>query len=234
MKNRVSRVVRARKIENVLVSVSDKAGLELLILPLIEFNRGVNFFSTGGTYEALSEIVDRADGGNVIPISRYTGDPELQGGLVKTLSYKIFLGLLSETDNASHRGSLQTAEAILFDMVVVNLYPFEERLRESESDLESLRGEIDIGGVALLRAAAKNFLRITTIPSPEHYPDVVEELSRLGGATSITLRWRLAQKTFATTASYDAAIAGYLNSQGEETLDRVYTILEEPQTDEQQ
>ncbi len=144
-------------------------------------------------------------------VSDYTGQPEMQGGLVKTLDFKIYLGLLSETDNASHRADLARTGAAAIDMVVVNLYPFEQTVAAAQATLEDARANIDIGGPCMVRAAAKNFHRVAVLADPSDYPAVVEELAKQDGTLRLATRYRLAQKAFRLIARYDAAIADYLD-----------------------
>ena len=121
--NIVRRIDDLVEIRNVLVSVSDKGGLDVLVSRLLEINPGVSLFSTGGTYTRIAEILGGRAEGRLRRVSDYTGQPEMQGGLVKTLDFKIYLGLLSETYNPHHSADLERARAVPIDMVVVNLYP---------------------------------------------------------------------------------------------------------------
>ena len=119
------------KVRHVLISVSDKRGLETLVPKLLEINPGVRFFSTGGTYGRLNEILGSAARECLTQVSEYTGQPETQGGLVKTLDYKIYLGLLTETYNDAHKADLARTNSVPIDMVVVNLYPFRETIAKA-------------------------------------------------------------------------------------------------------
>jgi phosphoribosylaminoimidazolecarboxamide formyltransferase/IMP cyclohydrolase len=134
----------------------------------------------------------------------------MQGGLVKTLDFKIYLGLLSETYNLAHVRDLARLQAIKLDMVVVNLYPFVKTISAPGVTPEQARANIDIGGPCMVRAAAKNFLRVASVTDPADYARILAELKQNGGALSLKTRFELAQKAFAHTAAYDTAIAGYL------------------------
>jgi phosphoribosylaminoimidazolecarboxamide formyltransferase/IMP cyclohydrolase len=210
MINRVEFMDDELPLKNVLVSVSDKAGLEDLIPALRAANPEVRFFSTGGTYDRLKTLLGPDYGDSLVSVSDYTGQPEMQGGLVKTLDFKIYLGILSETHNPAHQEDLARCGAVSLDMVVVNLYPFVQTVARPGADLEDARGNIDIGGPCMLRAAAKNFLRVAPVCDPADYSVIIEELTRRQGCLGAQTRYYLARKAFAHTAAYDTAIAAYL------------------------
>lgn len=205
-------------IRHALVSVSDKSGLETFIPGLMEACPDIRFLSTGGTYNRLRDILGPAARERLSPVSDYTGQPETQGGLVKTLDFKIYLGLLTETYNEAHQGDLERTGAVPIDLVVVNLYPFQQTVAQPDVTVEGARGNIDIGGPCMIRAGAKNFIRVAPVVDPADYGEVLGAVRETGGKTSLALRFRLAQKAFAHTAAYDAAIAGYL---AERTADEV-------------
>lgn len=205
--NRVSRIDDRLPIKNVLVSVSDKTGLKELVEGLVALNPKVRFFSTGGTYQTLQSLTDPS---RVVSISDYTGQPEMQGGLVKTLDFKIYLGLLSETYNESHRQDVARCQAVEFDLVVVNLYPFEHAAAQAGSSLEDWRTHIDIGGPCMLRAGAKNFLRVAVLCEPSGYGAFLDACTKQQGATTLAQRLALSQTTFARIRDYDQAIASTL------------------------
>lgn len=227
MKNRVSQIDNSVKIQNVLLSVSDKGGLEEFVPALLEINPEITFFSTGGTYTKVKEILGEAARYRLVAVSDYTGQPEMQGGLVKTLDFKIYLGLLSETYNPDHRKDQQRIGAVNFDMVIVNLYPFEETVSREGIVLEEARANIDIGGPCMIRASAKNFLRVASVCDPADYPSLIEELKVNGGALSLARRFDLAKKAFSHTAAYDTAIAAYLTNLGREEVEGIYDYQDE-------
>jgi phosphoribosylaminoimidazolecarboxamide formyltransferase/IMP cyclohydrolase len=209
--NFVERTDDLVKIRNVLVSVSNKDHLDTFVPGLIEVNPEIKFYSTGGTFKALQEILGRAGAArSLVSVSDYTGQPEMQGGLVKTLDFKIYLGLLSETYNQAHTDDLKRAKAVAFDMAVVNLYPFKQTVAKPECTSEMARANIDIGGPCMVRASAKNFIRVVSVVDPADYGRIVKEMVREDGAISLRTRFDLARKSFAHTADYDAAIAAYL------------------------
>jgi phosphoribosylaminoimidazolecarboxamide formyltransferase/IMP cyclohydrolase len=210
--NTVERIDERVRVRTILASVSDKTGLAAFVAGLLSVNPGLRILSTGGTHAAIAAALGAAAGRVLQQVSAYTGQPEMQGGLVKTLDFKIYLGLLSETYNAAHQADLARAGASAIDMVVVNLSPFEQAAAAPGATVEDARGNIDIGGPCMVRAAAKNFHRVAALTDPADYPGILAELQAHGGTLSLETRFALAQKAFRLTAGYDAAIAGYLGS----------------------
>jgi len=198
-------------VRTVLVSVSDKTALPELVDSLLTVNPEIMVYSTGGTYSRIREILGDSWQKNLSQVSDYTGQPEMQGGLVKTLDYRIYLGLLSEPYNEAHRADLDRLGASLFDMTVVNLYPFTQAVAAEDVTLEEARAHIDIGGPTMLRASAKNFIRVAAVCRPEDYAEVGAHLKTHGGATTLALRFELARRAFRHTAGYDTAIAAHLD-----------------------
>lgn len=224
--NIVSRVDEWVKVERVLVSVSDKAGLETLIPGLLAINPAIHFYSTGGTYQAIAALLgDKADA-HLTPVSAYTGQPETQGGLVKTLDFKIYLSLLTETYNEHHQGDLARTGALPFDLVVVNLYPFAATVARADATVEEARANIDIGGPCMVRASAKNYLRVASVVDPADYAQLLADLQANGGKISLAQRFALARKAFAHTASYDTAIGEYLAKQEPAQVPSAYTLTD--------
>jgi phosphoribosylaminoimidazolecarboxamide formyltransferase/IMP cyclohydrolase len=199
-------------VKHALISVSDKSGLETFVPRLLSINPDMRIFSTGGTFARLREILGNRADDCLMQVADYTGQPETQGGLVKTLDFKIYLGLLTETYNDAHQSDLQRTGAVPIDLVVVNLYPFRETVAKAGITPEQARGNIDIGGPCMIRAAAKNFIRVAAVVDPGDYGQVAEEMAAAGGSIPLALRYRLARKAFAHTAAYDTAIAGYLDA----------------------
>jgi len=220
--NVVERIDDAVKLRHVLVSVSDKRGLDAFVPELVRRAPDLRIFSTGGTFSHLEKILGRDAGRHLTPVSDYTGQPETQGGLVKTLDFKIYLGLLTETYNDAHRADLKRTRSVAIDMVVVNLYPFRETIAKAGVTVEQARGNIDIGGPCMIRASAKNFIRVASVVDPSDYPAILSELEANGGALPLALRFRLAQKAFVHTAEYDRAIADYLGGVAAADASRCY------------
>jgi phosphoribosylaminoimidazolecarboxamide formyltransferase/IMP cyclohydrolase len=211
------------KIDHVLVSVSDKSGLEVLVPGLVGINPGVHFYSTGGTYRAIAEILGPEGAArHLTQVSDYTGQPETQGGLVKTLDFKIYLGLLTESYNPDHQADLVRTGALPLDMVVCNLYPFEATVAREGVTVEEARANIDIGGPCMIRAAAKNYLRVASVVDPADYAGLLEFLRTHNGKLNLVKRFELARKAFAHTARYDAAISAFLAEQAPDAVPSVY------------
>jgi phosphoribosylaminoimidazolecarboxamide formyltransferase/IMP cyclohydrolase len=188
-----------RKIARALISVSDKTGL-------VDFARalaghGVVLISTGGTARALA-----AAGLDVMDVSDLTGFPEMMDGRVKTLHPKVHGGLLAIRDHRAHADAMAAHGIEPIDLLVVNLYPFEATVAKDANYDECIEN-IDIGGPAMIRAAAKNHADVTVVVEPEDYPVLLAELAAHEGATTLALRKRFAAKAYARTASYDAAIS---------------------------
>jgi phosphoribosylaminoimidazolecarboxamide formyltransferase/IMP cyclohydrolase len=193
-------VDKQKRTKQALISVSNKEGI-------VDFARelaglGWRLISTGGTSRTLEQA-----GVPVQRVEDLTGFPEIMDGRVKTLHPKVHAGILARLPIDEAQLAQLGIEAI--DLVVVNLYPFRETIAQSGVTLEQAIEQIDIGGPSMLRAAAKNFDRVTVVVNPERYPEVIEELRERGG-TSLETRFRLAPEAFWHTASYDAAIANYL------------------------
>lgn len=212
-------------IRRVLMSVSDKTGLEAYVPGLLTACPGVVIYSTGGTYDALKKIMTPEQAATqLVSVSDYTGQPEMQGGLVKTLDFKIYLGILSETYNEAHQKDLRRTDAIALDMVVVNLYPFKKTVAQDGVTPEMARTNIDIGGPCMVRASAKNFLRVASVTNPEDYAALIAELQAGNGTLSLETRFRLMQKAFAHTADYDTAISNYFAAISADAVRRSYTL----------
>ena len=187
-----------------LISVSDKGGLVEFAQALAA--RGVELLSTGGTAGAL-----RNAGLDVRDVSEITGFPEMMDGRVKTLHPGVHGGLLALRDNAEHRASMEKHGIAPIDLLVVNLYPFEETVAKGAAYDDCIEN-IDIGGPAMIRAAAKNHAFVTTVVDVQDYDAVLAELDANGGATTLPFRKRMAQTAYARTAAYDAAVSTWMAS----------------------
>ena len=207
------------KIQRALISVSDKIGLVPFVQILAQ--AGIEIISTGGTAKALREA-----GLTVRDISEHTGFPEMLDGRVKTLHPKVHGGLLYIRGNATHEASVQQHGIPPIDLVVVNLYPFEQTVAKPGASLHDAIENIDIGGPSMLRSAAKNHDSVTVVVDPADYAEVARQISGDGG-TTLELRRQLAAKVFARTAAYDGAIAEHLRqefSAGQTTLPAALSI----------
>ncbi|CAB1084634.1 hypothetical protein JY97_14660 [Alkalispirochaeta odontotermitis] len=209
--NVVDKIDHLVSVRHVLMSVSDKTGLDKFVPELMAVNPDLKIFSTGGTFARLKEILGASADAHLTQVSEYTGQPETQGGLVKTLDFKVYLGLLTETYNEAHQGDLSRTGSVPIDMVVVNLYPFKETISKPDVTVEQARGNIDIGGPCMIRASAKNFIRVAPVVDPSDYELIAAELKANGGALPLEIRYRLAQKAFDHTAVYDRTIADFLS-----------------------
>ena len=218
----VERIDEYVKVRHLLVSVSDKQGLDKLIPQLLEINPDVKIFSTGGTFGRIKEILGEKALSCLTQVSDYTGQPETQGGLVKTLDFKIYLGLLTETYNDAHKEDLNRTGSVPIDMVICNLYPFKETIAKQGVTVEQARGNIDIGGPCMIRASAKNFLRVASVVDPSDYDKIISEMKANDGKTSLELRFNLAQKAFAHTAVYDRTIADFFGSKSSNDVTSCY------------
>ncbi len=190
------------KVSTALISVTDKSGM-------VDFARsleglGIEILSTGGTAKTI-----RDGGVKVLDISEYTGFPEMMDGRVKTLHPKVHGGLLGRRDNQQDIQMMRIHGIKDINMVVVNLYQFEQTISREGCTLEEAVEKIDIGGPSMLRSAAKNFRYVTVIVDPSDYPQVLKEI-RESGQTTLKTRLELAKKVFNHTWQYDRAISDYL------------------------
>ncbi len=197
--------MRECPISTALISVSDKSGLDKLAKLLDSFK--VKILSTGGTAKWLRE-----KGIEVTDVSSLTDFPEILDGRVKTLHPKIFGGILAKADNAKHENQLTEHNIPLIDLVVCNLYPFEEVVSRDDCTPEIAIENIDIGGPSLIRAAAKNFSRTLVVTDPKDYHDIISELEQNNGKASDQTRANMANKAFALCSEYNQAISDYFTS----------------------
>ena len=190
------------RIRHALISVSDKTGLRELAQALKV--RGIEVVSTGGTAKALRDL-----GLDVIDVSRVTGFPEMMDGRVKTLHPAVHGGLLAVRSDPAHQAAMIANAIPAIDLLVVNLYPFEAKLA-AQAGFDDMIENIDIGGPAMIRSGAKNFRDVAVIVEPNDYAALIDEMNAHDGGTDLPLRRRLAQKAFARTAAYDAAVSNWL------------------------
>src|SRR6185503_16202801 len=203
-----------RPIRRALISVSDKTGILDLARELTRFS--VEIISTGGTAKTLRDA-----GITVRDISDITGFPEMMDGRVKTLHPRVHGGLLAIRDNPEHVAALEQHRIEPIDLVVVNLYPFAETIKREGVTREEAIEQIDIGGPAMIRSAAKNARDVAVVVSSEQYAQVIDELNQNNGALSLATRNMLAQKAFEHTAQYDMMVSSYLGSSSNELPDRL-------------
>src|SRR5215475_3101200 len=195
----------APKIERALISVSDKTGLVDFARALA--GRGVEILSTGGTARALQ------DAGIIVKdVAEHTGFPEMMDGRLKTLHPKVHGGLLAIRGNSEHARAMKAHGIAPIDLLVVNLYPFEATV-DKGAGFEECIENVDIGGPAMIRAAAKNHNDVAVVVEAADYQAVLDDLAANDGATTLWLRRRLAAKAYARTAAYDAAMSNWFSSE---------------------
>lgn len=197
-----------KSVKSALISVFNKEGLEPIVKKLNQL--GVTIYSTGGTEKFIRDL-----GINVIPVEDITSYPSILGGRVKTLHPKVFGGILNRSENEQDAAELREYEIPQIDVVIVDLYPFEKTVASGASDQEIIE-KIDIGGISLIRAAAKNFKDVLCVSSVEDYAGFLKIISEGNGATSLADRKRFAAKAFNVSSHYDTAIFNYFNE--EETV----------------
>src|SRR5262245_5198524 len=195
---------KLRQINRALISVSDKSGL-IELAKALKLLR-VEIISTGGTAKTLREA--RIP---VRDVAEITGFPEMMDGRIKTLHPRIHGGLLAVRDNADHVSAMREHNINGIDLVVVNLYPFEQTIAKQGVTMAEAIEQIDIGGPAMIRSAGKNHNDVTVVVAPEQYERLISDLNANNGSTSFDLRQSLAAQAFAHTSNYDAAVADYFN-----------------------
>jgi phosphoribosylaminoimidazolecarboxamide formyltransferase/IMP cyclohydrolase len=210
MSDSIIRDPRGVKIKRALISLSNKDGAEDLAQTLVK--HGVEILSTGGTAKLLKDA-----GIPVVDVSDHTGFPEIMDGRVKTLHPTIHGGLLARRDNDQHVKAMEANDISDIDMLVVNLYPFVETMQGENATYENCIENIDIGGPAMIRAAAKNHEFVTVVTDPQDYNSVIDCLNNHGGEITFKLRKRLAATAYSLTATYDSNIASWFVDQMEES-----------------
>ena len=219
IRENVHQVIDLIRPEHILVSVFDKAGLDILVSGILEANPSAMFYSTGGTGKKIIEILGSRSLSNYISVEDFTGAPEMEGGLVKTLHPKIHAGLLAERGNPAHEEYLSKTLAkgspypgVYFDIFVGNLYPFTSVIAQEGTTSETARVNIDIGGPAMTMASAKNWHSVAVLTSPSQYEGFVEVLRKNKGRTSLEQRYNLAREAMSSIGEYRSAIGAYFSN----------------------
>ena len=194
-----------KKITSCLISVYYKTGLDEIVA-LLKKN-GVQIYATGGTLDFIRKIDD-----TVLSVESLTGYPSILGGRVKTLHPKVFGGILGRLDNESDLAEMKQYEIPAFDLFIVDLYPFEETVKNTDDEAQIIE-KIDIGGISLIRAGAKNFKECLIVPSSKYYKEFVEVYERQDGCTTLDDRKRFAKYAFATSSHYDTAIFSWFSGE---------------------
>ena len=192
-----------KKIKKALISISDKKNLEDLLRTLTKYK--IELISSGGTYKKIKKLKYKC-----LEVSEYTGSPEILGGRVKTLHPKIHAGILSKRNNKSHKADLTKNNFDEIDLVIVNFYPFEKTLEQTNNHKKIIEN-IDVGGPTMVRSAAKNYNDVTVITSSDQYNNLIAELDKNKGSTSLSFREKMSLEAFSETAYYDAVISNYFN-----------------------
>ena len=192
-----------KKIKRALISVSKKNELNKILKTLKKYK--IEIISSGGTYKEIKKL-----GFKCLEVSNYTGSPEILNGRVKTLHPKIHAGILSKRKNKSHKKDLLKNNFKDIDLVIVNFYPFEETLNQTKNHKKIIEN-IDIGGPAMVRAAAKNYNDVTVITNFNQYNELINELKKYNGSTSSEFREKMSREAFSETSYYDALITNYFN-----------------------
>jgi len=192
-----------KKIKKALISVYDKKNLKTLLKILTKHK--IELISSGGTYKEIKKLKFKC-----LEVSEYTGSPEILGGRVKTLHPKIHAGILSKRNNKSHIKDLKSNNFEEIDLVIVNFYPFEKTLEQTNNHSKIIEN-IDVGGPTMVRAAAKNYNDVTIITSSEQYNELIIEIEKNKGSTSNKFREKMSLEAFSETAYYDAVISNYFN-----------------------
>src|SRR6056300_1110298 len=193
-----------KKIKTALISVSDKKNLKTLLYSLKKNN--VKIISSGGAYTEIKKLKFKC-----IEVSEFTNSPEILEGRVKTLHPKIHAGILNKRKNKNHQKDLKINNFENIDLVIVNFYPFEKTLN-STNDHKKIIENIDVGGPTMVRSAAKNYNDVTVITSPSQYDELIDQLEKNNGSTTVEFRQKMSQVAFSETAYYDAVISDYFNN----------------------
>jgi phosphoribosylaminoimidazolecarboxamide formyltransferase/IMP cyclohydrolase len=216
IRENIHQVIGLVKPQHILVSVFDKTGLDGLVTGILRANPGARFYSTGGTGKRILEVLGTAASKNYLSVEEFTGAPEMEGGLVKTLHPKIHAGLLAERGNPAHEEYLYKTLAqgsghagVYFDIFVGNLYPFTEVITKVGTTAETARVNIDIGGPAMTMASAKNWHSVAVLTSPGQYAGFLEAVGKNDGRISLEERFALAAEAMKLIGEYRTTIGSY-------------------------
>jgi phosphoribosylaminoimidazolecarboxamide formyltransferase/IMP cyclohydrolase len=219
IREKIYQVVDVIKPSHILVSVFDKSGLDDLVKGILGVHRDARFYSTGGTGKKIIEILGADASRNYTSVEDFTGAPEMEGGLVKTLHPKIHAGLLAERGNPAHEEYLYKTLAkmggtpgVYFDIFVGNLYPFTSVVAKEGTTSETARVNIDIGGPAMTMASAKNWHSVAALTSPAQYGDFISSLKANNGMIALEQRFVLAAEAMKSIGEYRTAIGNYFSS----------------------
>jgi len=219
IRENIHQVIDLIKPEHILVSVFDKNGLDELVKGILEVNPDARFYSTGGTGKKIIEILGPQSKKNYVSVEDFTGAPEMEGGLVKTLHPRIHAGLLAERGNPSHEEYLYktlaqngAAAGVYFDVFVGNLYPFTSVISKEGTTSETARVNIDIGGPAMTMASAKNWHSVAVLTSADQYAGFIQALKNQNCRTGLEQRFKLAAQAMKSIGEYRTAIGNYFSA----------------------
>src|SRR5512139_2680811 len=219
IRENIYQVAELIKPSHILVSVFDKSGLDGLVKGILDINKAARFYSTGGTGKRIKEILGPDAPKNYTSVEDFTGAPEMEGGLVKTLHPKIHAGLLAERGNPAHEeylfktlSKMGDSPGVYFDIFVGNLYPFTSIVAKEGTTSETARVNIDIGGPAMTMASAKNWHSIAALTSPAQYKGFISALKANGGMIGLEQRFRLAAEAMKSIGEYRTTIGNYFSS----------------------
>jgi phosphoribosylaminoimidazolecarboxamide formyltransferase/IMP cyclohydrolase len=201
-----------KKIKTALISVSDKKNLKSL-LNILKQNK-IKIISSGGTYKEIRRLKFKC-----LEVSEFTNSPEILDGRVKTLHPKIHAGILNKRNNKNHLKDLSNNNFENIDLVIVNFYPFENTLKNTKNHNKIIEN-IDVGGPTMVRSAAKNYVDVTVVTSSNQYEELIEELKKNNGSTTLEFRKKLSRIAFTETAYYDSIISNYFNKISEYNFSR--------------
>ena len=207
---------KMKKIKKALISVSDKKDLLNLLKVLTKHK--IELISSGGTFKEIKKLKFKC-----LEVSEYTNSPEILNGRVKTLHPKIHAGILSKRNNKNHKKDLKNSNFEEIDLVIVNFYPFEKTLEQTSNHLKIIEN-IDIGGPTMVRASAKNYNDVTVVTSSNQYDELIKEIKKYNGSTSLKFRKKMSSEAFSETAYYDAVISNYFNKIEENTFPKKKVI----------
>ena len=219
IRENIHQVIDLIKPEHILVSVFDKNGLDELVKGILEVNQDARFYSTGGTGKKIIEILGPQSKKNYVSVEDFTGAPEMEGGLVKTLHPRIHAGLLAERGNPAHEEYLYktlaqngAAPGVYFDIFVGNLYPFTSVISKEGTTSETARVNIDIGGPAMTMASAKNWHSVAVLTSADQYAGFIQALKNQNNRTALKQRFKLAAQAMKSIGEYRTAIGNYFSA----------------------
>ena len=205
-----------KKIKRALISLSNKNDLKNLLSILSKYK--IELISSGGTFKKIKKLKFKCN-----EVSKYTDSPEILEGRVKTLHPKIYGGILSKRNNKSHKNDLLKNNFSEIDLVVVNFYPFEKTLNTTNIHSKIIEN-IDIGGPTMARAAAKNYNDVVVITNPNQYGNLIDELNKNNGGTSLSYRQKMSEEAFSETSYYDSLVSNYFNKFNNNLFPRKKTI----------